>query len=507
MSHPFVLSSREDKIVVETYVTMPRALTLYLSNLANNQLRSSTARSLLISVLVATILTLPGVARAQSIAIDPDPLDFGSSLVGATNAGSFNIEETGGVNDLVVDSIVKDAANTDCDSFTITLPTFPLTVPAGMLAMIDVTYDPQNAAAHSCQVTITSNDGGVPGSTTTMDLIGIGQEPQLQVDPVSVDFGQRDVGSMTTRQITVSNSNAATASTLTIDSFTLSGNAAFSFNDPGMQVLLPGDSVSFDVVFSPTASGSVSAILTIESDDPDDDPFDIPLDGIGMDPAVITVDPTSLAFGTLRVGSPSALTFDISNADGNFRRDLDVSSILVTSGGSDYAVDTASAIIAPGDSITVTTTFTPSARGLRNGTVTISSNDGGSPDTVSLSGTGTEPDIDVLTPVGLSLDFGTVGQTQASPAQVVTVENDGNEDLVISAVSLDNLTDYSVSGPSNVTLAPGNNATWDIQCTPLGCRHLGGQFHYRQQRSRRRSSDHLAGLRGHRRHSQRGSGG
>ena len=57
--------------------------------------------------------------------------------------------------------------------------------------------------------------------------------------------------------------------------------------------------------------------------------------------------------------------------------------------------------MAPSNTCTVTVTFTPTTTGARSATLSISDNASGSPHTLPLSGTGTEPAVG-LSPVSLS---------------------------------------------------------------------------------------------------------
>ena len=78
-------------------------------------------------------------------------------------------------------------------------------------------------------------------------------------------------------------------------------------------------------------------------------------------------------------------------------------------------------------------TFTPTASGTRTAAVTLTDNATGSPQTVSLTGTGTAPAAS-LSPTSLTFASQAVGATSA--AQTVTLNNTGNAALSITSIAL-----------------------------------------------------------------------
>ncbi len=102
---------------------------------------------------------------------------------------------------------------------------------------------------------------------------------------------------------------------------------------------------------------------------------------------VVTLNPTSLNFGSVTVGQtspPQAVTLQNTGSD-----DLSIASI-VPSG--DFAQTNncpiASNTLAPSVSCTITVTFTPTKKGVRNGLITVTDNAPKSPQKVKLTGTG-----------------------------------------------------------------------------------------------------------------------
>ena len=107
--------------------------------------------------------------------------------------------------------------------------------------------------------------------------------PDISVSPVSFDFGNVNVGSTSApRTFTISNIGDAD---LEIGTISITGTDASEFsiqNDNcSGQTIVPSDTCTVDVVFSPASEGAKSADLSIPSNDPDENPVNIALSGTG----------------------------------------------------------------------------------------------------------------------------------------------------------------------------------------------------------------------------------
>ncbi|MEM9492512.1 MAG: choice-of-anchor D domain-containing protein, partial [Myxococcota bacterium] len=398
--------------------------------------------------------------------------DFGDVVVGAPVAQVFTIGNTD--DSTLTLGTVSLESNATGDFVINSAPPPGTEVIQGTPISVTVTCAPTSTGPRTAELHVPS-DSSDGNTNEVIALECNGQQPEISVAPTELNFGQRNVGTSASLQVTISNGTGPTVSPLTISSIELSGANPFAVTVPSSPITLdPGGSIQATVSFEPVVSGAFTATLLINSDDPDNLTEPVALAGVGMDLAEIAISPGALSFGSVTVGGLSQLQFTIANAPGVFRRDLLVSSVVVNTGADDFSVDTAGpATIPPGASVTVTTTFMPTESGLRTGSVRVISDDAGSPDTLSLAGTGTQPDI-AVSPLGL--DFGSVGVTQSSPAQIVTATNNGNQDLTISKVELTNDTDFSFSGPASVTVAPGGSASWSVVCTPATTGAHNGQF-------------------------------
>src|SRR5207302_1809782 len=117
------------------------------------------------------------------------------------------------------------------------------------------------------------------------------------------------------------------------------------------------------------------------------------LTGTGTAP-VVSLTPTSVPFGNQRINTTSAAqTVTLTNSGSAA---LTISGITITgTNAGDFGQTNncpiSPATLAANGSCTISVTFTPTATGSRSGTLSVSDNATGSPQTASLSGTGTAP--------------------------------------------------------------------------------------------------------------------
>jgi kumamolisin len=158
----------------------------------------------------------------------------------------------------------------------------------------------------------------------------------------------------------------------------------------------------------------------------------------------LTVSPSSLAFPSTVVGATAAKKPVTLTNKGNSA--VNISSIA-TSG--DFALATSSkpcgSTLAAGKSCTIEVTFTPTKVGALTGTLTITDNASGSPQTVALSGTGEAPAT--LTPASAKFPTETVGTT--SPAKVFTLTN--KQAVALTSIAISTTGDFSVSSKTCTT--------------------------------------------------------
>jgi hypothetical protein len=117
----------------------------------------------------------------------------------------------------------------------------------------------------------------------------------------------------------------------------------------------------------------------------------------------------------------------------------------------------------------VTVRFTPAVKGTRSGTLTITGDAAGSPQTVALTGTGTAPQV-AFVPAS-TLDFGsTVRAGTIGTLKIVTLINSGDGPLTIASMTSDDPADFKVDGSACAiapyTIAPAGQCLIIVTFTP-----------------------------------------
>jgi hypothetical protein len=154
---------------------------------------------------------------------------------------------------------------------------------------------------------------------------------------------------------------------------------------------------------------------------------------------VASVSPPSLSFGNELLGTPSvAQPVKLSNT-GTARLTI----TRIRASGDFSQTNNCAWGVAAGGSCTIKVTFTPTAEGVRKGTITILDNAKGSPQVVPLMGAGT---VVKLSPVALSFGRRPVGTT--SRPQIVTLTNIANTRLKISGMSITPVREVEAASPS-----------------------------------------------------------
>jgi len=405
-----------------------------------------------------------GAAAAPGVGLSPASLDFGSRAVGTTSASQSSTLTNTGNAPLTVSGIAVTGANAGDFAQTNTCPTAPATLAAGATCSISVTFTPSAAGSRSAAVSISDDAGGSPQS---LALTGSGQAPAVTLTPTTLSYGSQLIGTTSASQsATLRNSGTAP---LTISSIGLTGANTGDFAQtsdcPVAPVTLAVNATcTISATFSPTATGARTASVSI-ADNAAGSPHAVALSGTGTQPAPVVSLTSTLAFGNQRVGTASAAQQATLTNSGNAA--LSISSIAVTgTNAGDYGqTNTCPASLAAGASCTISVTFTPSATGSRTASVTVTDNAAGSPHSVALSGTGTQPAV-TLTPTSVSFASQVVGTTSA--AQTVTVRNSGAAPLAISSILLGGTNAGDFAQTNNCPLVPSllaANATCTISAT------------------------------------------
>ncbi len=424
------------------------------------------------------------------IDVTPTSKDFGNVLNGGDSAAqTFTIANTG--NQALT---VSDISLNDDTHFSLNLngggdPCGQVDpeINAGQNCTVQATFSPIIVASHSATLSISSDDTSEP--TVNVDLTGEGTlaVPDISVDPTSKVFGTVTTGDSSAPQtFTINNDGLGD---LEVDDISLSNTTDFDLDLNGggspcggtTPTVSPGNDCTVSVTFSPQSAGAKAGTLDIDSNDPDEDPLSIDLDGTGSDIAPeISVSPTAVAFGDVvinissgddevtisNIGDDDLNVSDISLGDNtHFSLDLD--------GGSNPCGQT-NPTITDGNNCSVTVECTPLSTGAKNTTLDIDSDDDDeSTVNISLSCTGVVPPTDISV-IPDSYDFGSVDEGDSSNPNTVIIFNIGQAELNVTNILNSNNTDFTLDvsggvnpcGSTTPDVAIGGNCTVDVSFNP-----------------------------------------
>jgi Abnormal spindle-like microcephaly-assoc'd, ASPM-SPD-2-Hydin len=226
-----------------------------------------------------------------------------------------------------------------------------------------------------CAGTSTGPQSSNPGGTT----------PALNFSVTSVNFGSISLGSNKTSSVVLSNGASSTTS-INVTNVSVTGTGFSLSSPPSMPATLnAGQSLSLTVVFTPSASGSASGVLTITSN-ASNESATVLLSGSGLAAGQLAVNPSTLNFGSVAVSSSSSQSASLTAGN---------SSVTVSSAswnGEGYSVSGISfpVTVPAGQSVSFNVDFAPTAAGSASGTISFISDAADSPTVETLTGTGTQ---------------------------------------------------------------------------------------------------------------------
>ncbi|HET9177444.1 MAG TPA: SBBP repeat-containing protein [Terriglobia bacterium] len=366
------------------------------------------------------------------------------------------------------------------------------------------------ASAGAFQASLT----GVAGNAFVAEIkpdnaAGISVVPQL------VDFGNQTLNVRSAIK-TVAVTNEGTAplniTQITFTETDTGGTTDFAETDNCVgTVAASGGACNINITFTPGSAAAKTGTFSI-TDSAAGSPHTISVKGAGVSSATaVTVTPSSLSFGNVTVGAVStAQSVTITNTG---TQTLTFTGI--SAGGDFSSTNTCTTnVLNVGQSCTASVTFSPTVSGARGGSLSISDNAAGSPQSVVLSGTGvaqftmSSPSPNVTTligsgsttftvaaagpssftgsitlacPGGLSCSFNpanifagqtstlTVSGLTASMANPFVFAVTGTSGSQAAAVNLNLLfADYALSAsPALNTIVAGSAATYTIAVNPI----------------------------------------
>jgi hypothetical protein len=424
-------------------------------------------------------------------------LDFGTVARGTTASRQVIVTNTG-AGDLNIDDLRLGTADS---RWSITSPTSrTATLPPGGSLPVTVVFAPPSSAVTvgpAANTLVIDDDsppvnavgGGTADHQTVVAATALVGVPKLAISPGSINFGMVCRGTIADRDLTATDTGTAP---LTIGSVAMGGGSSPSLSVlpiPSLpQTIAVGAGLGFTIRLAPPANaiaGPVAGSAVVVSSDDPSSPASVGVIGSVGAPQ-LTVGAGALDFGGVAVDdrtSPNSRvrTVTISNTGDC---PLVITSALSISGpnAGDFSVvgPTGSLTIAGGSSLTVSIRFNPSAAGVRNASLDVSTDDPVTPTaSIPLTGLGLLPGIDA-SPASLSFAPTVLpSQVPGYPGSVLTdtFTNTGQAELIVDSITT---TPGSFTAPGAATppnrYAPSDHFSVPVTFGPVAVGKVTGSL-------------------------------
>jgi hypothetical protein len=353
------------------------------------------------------------------------------------------------------------------------VPIGPTVPGASPTCSMEIGFMPSIGGPEQAFLVVSDN---APGSPQLLELKGTGGAPHAQVLPTSLNFGNQSINTTEWQVVTLTNTgNDPLTFQLTSPAAPYRvGSIACAATENSTTTLQPGNACTFQIGFTPAATGPFQGQFTIS----DNSDFDsnaqqvITLTGTGV-PAEPLVDlsSTKLAFGATLVGAASVSQSITLQNQGSAALDVTAVAIGGTNAG-DFAIAgagttcpiTGGTVPAAGE-CNVAVQFAPQSAGSsKTATLTFADNAATNPQIVALTGIATTPASLAVSPSNLV--FGPQSEGTASAAQVVTITNSGSGDAGISGIAISGSSDFVQANACPPVLGAGAKCQVSVTFQP-----------------------------------------
>lgn len=308
---------------------------------------------------------------------------------------------------------------------------------------------------------------------TRIPVTGRAGGPDINVLPAQLNFGQVAIGTTAKKRIVVEN---AGYSDLTVTQITADADRTGQFTADRTTFSVPRESsVIIEVSFAPTAAAAVTSRLIIDSDDTDESPVVVPLQGVGIElpPCSFTVEPSSVNFGIVQVLRSTVQGVRIQNTgtEACLVNDIEVKAGSSPAFTLPNGLETGLMIPAGGEH-TILVQFMPPGDGVLAGDLTFYiSNPTNSNPTVPLRGVGSGSAL-LISPN--EIDFGKIGLDCATRERAITIYNTGANTTRIMRIErpagvtsefeiIPGSLPTGVPGPPGAAILPGQSIEFSIR--------------------------------------------
>jgi hypothetical protein len=312
----------------------------------------------------------------------------------AITAGNFLFSTNGGTTLAKVDFTAADCGQSAVPGFNPFCGTSAAAPTAASIAALVLSANPsltpsavKSAMSSTALATHAGFNPRTVGAGIAMANLAVSAvaAPLVSLVPASVFFGTQLAGT-NSASIPVTLINTGRVS-LTINSIGISGGNSGDFsltqNCPGN--LSAGANCPLSVTFKPTAGGPRKSSISI-SDSAAGSPHTVVLTGVGT---AASLSPTSLPFGNQTVNTNStAQTITLTNKGGVTMNLWQIAILGANAGDFSQTGSSCGSTLGAGVPCTISIVFKPAATGARSATLLFSDDGGGSPQAVTLTGTG-----------------------------------------------------------------------------------------------------------------------
>ena len=363
------------------------------------------------------------IGPAPAVSLSATTLTFASQGLGTTSALQTMIVKNVGSSPLVFGSTPVGFTGAGASSFRQVNTCASSSVSVGATCFVQISFLPDSAGPLSATVTLADNASNSP---QTISVSGTGVTPTLSLNSTSLTFDSVNVGSTSAAQNVIV-TNTSSSAGLWIGPPVLTGANAAEFGFVN-QCTVPsagvpaGQTCTISVTFAPTTIGSASATLTLNDYAPGA-PQQISLSATGI-AAADTLTPNSLNFASVTESTTSGGQIVTVTNTGN--EVLTFNSISIEgANSSSYSTTNSCGPVAPGSQCRITVYFSPSTTGPLPAMLSVSDNAAGSPQTVSLAGTGVPGPVNDTASVSITSSAFIYSHAQQTYSGTVTIKNTG----------------------------------------------------------------------------------
>jgi hypothetical protein len=347
----------------------------------------------------ATNYSTPGVGAGRLYVgtRDGKVLGFGSPVASPLGGSGLSFPRTtigssNGPQTLTITAnrsvTVNTLTSSDPSEFVLGPPsqTLPASLTTGEQITVPVTFSPNHTGPVGGQLTASTDAGDV-----SFSLSGTGQVngPKLAASSRVLSLGGTSVGGHLSGSVLFSNVGSQTVNITNVNP----PSAPFSSPDlssaNGAQIA-PGASIAVNVSFDPTSTGQFTPDAYTIGLDSTGGNVSVGLSASAGTPGNLQLSSEAVDFGSTQVGSSATESFTITNTGGTA---VTIEKSKPPFGGA-FAATTSlpeGTSIAPGQTLTESVTFSPTAAGPASGAWPITGNDGSGLHQVQFTGTGASP--------------------------------------------------------------------------------------------------------------------